>query len=72
MNTAKRKRGLNGCSRDILHRPRVSPCLSPLRLEGFQDDQAGEASPCYGRPRVSKLLKEGHQARVHSDQMVEA
>ncbi len=28
------------------------------------------AGPCYWRLRVSKLLKEGHQARVYSDQMV--
>jgi hypothetical protein len=32
--------------------------LSPLRLDGSKDDQAGEASPCYWRLRVSKLLTE--------------
>jgi hypothetical protein len=37
----------------------------PLRLDGYRDDLTGEAGPSYRSPRVSKLLKEGHQAQVH-------
>jgi hypothetical protein len=29
--------------------------LSPLRSEDSRDDQAGEAGPCYRRPKVSDL-----------------
>jgi hypothetical protein len=42
-----------------------SPFSSPLIFYGSLDDKAGKAGPRYLRPRVSKLFKEGHQARVH-------
>ncbi len=33
--------------------------------ENFIVTFLGEAGPCYQRPRVSKPLEEGHEARVH-------
>jgi hypothetical protein len=57
--------------RDIFHKAKGgSPWSSQLRSDNSRDDQAGEAAPCYQRPRVSRLTQEDYQARVHSDQMV--
>jgi hypothetical protein len=39
-------------------KPRGSPWLSPLRSECSWGEQAGEAGPCYQKPRVSKLTQE--------------
>jgi hypothetical protein len=65
MNIAGKMRGLLSAQRYIAQAKGESPRLSQLKLDGSQDDQAGKASPCYRRPRISKLLKGGHQAQVH-------
>jgi hypothetical protein len=43
------------CSRDIFHRSMEIILIKSTKISGSQDDQAEEAGPCYGRPRVSKL-----------------
>jgi hypothetical protein len=70
MNIAGKKRGLIGRSRDTLHKAEGITLIESTKIRWFEMIRRGKASSCYRRPRFSKLLKEGHPARVHTDQMV--
>jgi hypothetical protein len=48
----------------------VITLIEYTQFRRFQDVQAGEVGPVDRRPRVSKLLEEGHQAKVHLEQIV--
>jgi hypothetical protein len=55
-------RAPTGHSRDISHHPRGSLGSSPLRSDGFRNDQAGEAGPveqCSGEAKSLKLRAKG-------------
>ncbi len=67
MSIAGKKRGLAGCSWDILHKAKGDHIYQVTRIRWFPRWLGWSL---LARPRGSKLLKEGHQAWVNSDQMV--
>jgi hypothetical protein len=55
MRVAGHRRRPTGCSKDIWHKAKEAILTSPLRSEGSQGDQAGDAGPLDWRPRVLEL-----------------
>ncbi len=70
MNIAGKMSGLTERWRETQHRAKGITLIESTKIRWFLQWSEGEADPCYQRPRVSKLLKEGNQTRVHSNQIV--